>query len=488
PVQYHTVRVTFKTDSNLVAGTYDFQLFGEALNQFDDLDITVNVIEEAPQVGPVLMAPNNAIGSGTELQPALTWVEPAADLSYEIEIAADPAFTNIVETAIGVVGNYYEMASALSPFTTYYWRVRGMNICGEGPFEVSAFQTGNCADFVGANLPRNINPFGAPSTVSSSVNVGLSGAVTDVNVVNLKGTHASINDLEFKLISPDGTEVVLANAICGDNNAAFDLSFDDDAQSSDPECPLVGAQTLAPEEALSVFVGEQAGGTWTLEIADNVNFNGGEWTGWGLQLCVNGAQVVPEVLRNDTLFTTQWYAADISQALLEASDIVSTPEQLSFTLLTMPGHGGVLLNGSNLNIGDSFTQKDINDGNVSYLHNGDNALADEFVFSVTNFIGGWTGTPTFNIQIATNTSVDPEAKRWELQAFPNPATDQLQLRTDLTGMATQVRLFDGQGRIVRQGKLHESLQWSLQGLAAGLYLLEAENDLGRQTRKVLIRR
>jgi|GEM_PF-4107264 len=46
-----------------------------------------------------------------------------------------------------------------------------------------------------------------------------------------------------------------------------------------------------PHQPLSAFIGENAGGVWTLFIRDNVSYDTGSLQAWGLE--ING-QVVPE--------------------------------------------------------------------------------------------------------------------------------------------------------------------------------------------------
>ena len=46
--------------------------------------------------------------------------------------AADPGFSNIIESAGNITGASYNVSTTLGNNTTYYWRVTGQNNCGNG--------------------------------------------------------------------------------------------------------------------------------------------------------------------------------------------------------------------------------------------------------------------------------------------------------------------------------------------------------------------
>ncbi len=72
-------------------------------------------------------------------RPVLTWAE-IADVTYRLEIAADSAFTEDVQTYTLSEATFQPYTS-LEPNTTYYWRVRAFNVCGESTFVTSSFTT-----------------------------------------------------------------------------------------------------------------------------------------------------------------------------------------------------------------------------------------------------------------------------------------------------------------------------------------------------------
>jgi hypothetical protein len=74
---------------------------------------------------------NNATGQATT--PTFTWSAGTQSNTYDLDIATDAGFTNIVHSVSGLSGTSYSGAS-LNSATVYYWRVRASNGCGGGSY------------------------------------------------------------------------------------------------------------------------------------------------------------------------------------------------------------------------------------------------------------------------------------------------------------------------------------------------------------------
>ncbi|MEE8523267.1 MAG: M36 family metallopeptidase [Thermoanaerobaculia bacterium] len=130
----YTVTVT-ATDSTPVSDPVQ----GNA--QTFDLDLTVNVFEAAPASGPTLSTPPNGAGSQSA-RPTLTWMAEADASTYDVDVATDAGFTNIVDSASGLTDTTYTVDVDLAGDTVHYWRVRGSNACGDGGYSSTfSFQT-----------------------------------------------------------------------------------------------------------------------------------------------------------------------------------------------------------------------------------------------------------------------------------------------------------------------------------------------------------
>jgi hypothetical protein len=88
--------------------------------------------------------------------------------------------------------------------------------------------------------------------------------------------------------------------------------------------------------------------------------------------------------------------ATISTSFLWSFDDVSGPDQVTYSVLTAPIHGTLLLDGSATS---TFTQADIDNGRVQYRENGDVTLNDGFTFTVSDAAGNHTQAEFYKIAI-----------------------------------------------------------------------------------------
>ena len=62
--------------------------------------------------------------------------------------------------------------------------------------------------------------------------------------------------------------------------------------------------------------------------------------------------------------------------------------ELNYEILADASYGKLTLNGTDLNVGETFTQQDINDGKVEFRHGGDEtATADSIALQVDDGAG-----------------------------------------------------------------------------------------------------
>ncbi len=249
-------------------------------------DIDLTILSGEP-FAPVLSSPVNE-ASGVSLKPTLSWNEDNQVDNYLLEIATDIDFMNIIETGNNLTGQSYEVQNRLDGNTTYFWRLKGFNTCGEGSFSsIFSFTTLliNYFEFVSTDVPVTISDGAPPITAISTVEINIVDdlIISDINVKNLIGDHSYLGDLTITLISPGGTEVILFANICG-NQENFNLNFDDEATSNTIPCPATDGGNYQPSGSLSDFIGENARGLWTLRIEDNAAVDGGVLNSWALDI------------------------------------------------------------------------------------------------------------------------------------------------------------------------------------------------------------
>ncbi|SHJ56281.1 Por secretion system C-terminal sorting domain-containing protein [Arenibacter nanhaiticus] len=278
------VTVTF-SDTDLVApGMYTITVVATTASTTKEVPLTVRILDPVFTDVQLLLPENGS--TDTSVKPVLEWEATPSFTSFDIEIANDNAFTDIIETATLNFTSY--RPTNLVENNVYFWRVKPSNLCGEGTFGPAysfTTQVINCAYLPARDLPKTISTIGTP-TVTSTISVLNDLPVADLNV-SMDITHSYISDLEITLISPIGTRVVLISNSCGDNRDVF-ATFDDDA------APFICGNRPAlsgivkPLGSLSVFNGESTQGDWTLEVKDMSSSDGGTINAFYLDICAAG--------------------------------------------------------------------------------------------------------------------------------------------------------------------------------------------------------
>jgi subtilisin-like proprotein convertase family protein len=122
-----------------------------------------------------------------------------------------------------------------------------------------------------------------PGTMTATIDVPDSLSVDDVNVT-LTIDHTRDQDLDVFLISPLGTRVELFTDVGGNGDDFLGTTLDSDAATSigTAEAPFSG--TYRPEGSLAVLHGENALGTWTLELTDDRKREAGNLQSWSLEI------------------------------------------------------------------------------------------------------------------------------------------------------------------------------------------------------------
>ncbi len=101
---------------------------------------------------------------------------------------------------------------------------------------------------------------------------------------------------------------------------------------------------------------------------------------------------------NTGLTLSEGGTAAITNSELATSDVDNTAAQLVYTVDAAPANGTVYLSGVALNAGDTFTQADIDGGQISYTHDGGETTGDSFDFTVDDGAGTTTSS-TFNFTV-----------------------------------------------------------------------------------------
>ncbi len=230
------------------------------------LAIPVSLFAAAPGATTLATPADGATDLPT--RPTLTWTPTTDGASYTVQIATDSNFNTIIDTGT-TTSTSYQPSTPLLTETTYFWRVRATNVCGNGTLSaVRSFTTGAQQCFVGPlPIPDN-NATGASATLA----VASAGLVQDIDV-SVKITHTWPGDLNLRLRhDASNTTVQLGNRLggtgCQTDNV--DATFNDEggvAITCRAQVPGIGG-IITPVQALSAFDGRSFASGWTLTAID----------------------------------------------------------------------------------------------------------------------------------------------------------------------------------------------------------------------------
>jgi extracellular elastinolytic metalloproteinase len=138
---------TMTVSGTAAPGTYTITVTGTDGTLTHTTNVTYTVTSASVGATSLSSPANGATGVATS--PALSWAATSGAATYDLQVATDAAFTNIVSNQTGLMGTSYT-ASGLSTITTYYWRVRGVGTCATGAwptaFSFATLDVPPCSD------------------------------------------------------------------------------------------------------------------------------------------------------------------------------------------------------------------------------------------------------------------------------------------------------------------------------------------------------
>lgn len=125
---------------------------------------------------------------------------------------------------------------------------------------------------------------------------------------------------------------------------------------------------------------------------DGEKYRSGEDSIFYVTITVTPADDIPTVVLNEGLDLDEEETLALDNTMLLTTDPESDPDNITYTLdpsanSDYPEHGLLLLNSIPLSDGSTFTQVDVNSGNVEYQHDGSENFVDGFVFQVEDEYG-----------------------------------------------------------------------------------------------------
>jgi hypothetical protein len=444
---------------------------GDTIRENIDIQVIKNEFTDQQLLLP-------ADGATSQIEtPVFHWRKSInADL-YELILATNPAFGNsIVYHGKNLFEDSLKLPIYLNPNTIYYWKIIPKNACTENgnPTSVYSFQTVNkkCIDLPYTGNPGYIDPI---KTKAFEILVNESGSISDINVNNIEIDAFAVRDVWLQLESPKGTKVTLFEYQCA-VTSVFDCSFDDDAPI-DLSCPPSGKLIFKPKEALSKFNGENINGIWKLLGTGGTKLENAYVKNFTIEYCADVRVVQPAMIINNPLSLNISEQKTIANSLLLTQDADTGPGSLIYTIVDPVYHGSLLLNGTVLSYGSTFTQQDIDELKLSYKHDGSSNKFDVFRFTVSDQTGGFIGNQEFKIFIGPVANQDL-INDFELSIKPNPSSTFLEILVDKNlEENSRVNIYNLSGEKISSERFGnaKSKTIDVSRLVDGIYILKLES-------------
>ena len=394
-------------------GNYVMEVRGTAAtgNSLTVLNFT-RALDTNPQITNISPADGSR---DLDLFAELTWDPISGNQGYKIQVSESPAFDELVADAITNISSF--SPAGLSPNTVYYWRVAVLSQCYEQEFlSMQAFQTAplTCQEY---RNDANIEITEEDNNDINSILTITESGEANVIKVSMLVEHSYVGDLTANIISPVGTNISLFDRPgfpgsafgCSRNN--LDVVFSDIATntSDDFEGTCISGEDFAiqgeyqPTSSLSLLVGEEVAGDWTLNVTDLLDPDGGVLQSWAVEVCEKGTREPGVLITNELLFLDNVSSALINSSTLQAMS--GDDANTYFTITEIPNRGTVqIIDGTaggfvDVNLGGRFTQAQMEAGAVRYSFVGDNIDTDVITLDLVDDQGRWLKDIEYNINV-----------------------------------------------------------------------------------------
>ncbi|MGB3798451.1 MAG: reprolysin-like metallopeptidase [Lewinella sp.] len=453
------------------------------------LDVVANDFSDLVLAGPT---------DGTEgivLTTDFDWTGSVNADAYDLQIATSPSFApaTLVATATDLTDTEFTPEDFFASNRVYYWRVRPVNSCGPAPWtEINSFKTvsNSCEVVSSTNTPINLPGTGrdpALLTRQDTLTISQSGTISDLNLPNVQINYQFASSITISLTSPAGTTVELYEENCFSTNS-INIGFDDEAPDG-IICPPDDRRVFQPAGDLSAFDGEGTAGEWLLTVAiSETNGAAGQIVNWDLEFCADLLSTPPQTLVNDPTEVQPLGRNAVLRSELEILSASANPTESVYVLTSLPERGFLERSGQELDLGDTFTQADINAQRIVYESLDTTIKTDEFGFVIDATDGGYLATTYHQVVITADAinSVNPfSALDNSLRVYPNPTSGLATLEwNSVNGQGVLLEVFDLNGRRLESRRMDsdaDSATVDLSRFGAGVYLIR----LGGAVRRVV---
>lgn len=284
--------LTIGNTASAAPSDYTIAIEGAASAITHTTQVALTVFDTAP-ASPGLLSPADG-ATGVSATPTFSWTAVTDAESYTLEIATDAAFANIVHTETGITETSYTLTSALNANSIYYWRVKAINPCGEGPWSSTfSFTTENII----CSSPNAAIPDDDATGYADTLSLTDTTTLQDLDV-QLDISHTYVGDLVVTLEHVDtGTTATLIDrpgvpdSTYGCSGNDIDATIDDygpdgDAETMCNDNPAISGRVRGGDPPSSIllaaFNGEALSGDWKLTVSDHAGQDLGQLNQWCL--------------------------------------------------------------------------------------------------------------------------------------------------------------------------------------------------------------
>lgn len=265
------------------------------------LDVTLSLWDGLPNGGGTMLATATTQTDGT-VWADVYWdpvVNVTVGTTYYIVIEGDPTLPCVAGSTNDPYPDGNTFANNYNSFPTFDYTFRTYSCDGGGgpncsstaydstavPFDIdgSGTSTADCT-----NAPNLI-----PITVSEAGTIGTDAIFENITI---DIAHTWSSDLDLYLVSPNGTELLLAEDLGGSTDDAYNGTMFEDggADITVASAPFgVGPYEPMGGTFANAFAGEDITGVWNLKVCDDSGGDTGQVLQFSMSICV------PPVITND---------------------------------------------------------------------------------------------------------------------------------------------------------------------------------------------
>ncbi|MDK2978579.1 MAG: hypothetical protein PWP52_1293 [Bacteroidales bacterium] len=191
----------------------------------------------------------------------------------------------------------------------------------------------------------------------------------------------------------------------------------------------------------------------------------------------------PNLEINEPLTVDNASTTTITDSYLSASDDESFASEIEFIITQQPQYGQIENTDNTGSSIQSFSQQEVNDQKIAYVHDGSSTTSDQFVFNVSDGTNTISNN-TFSIVINAATSINNIENNF-INIWPTAIDSKVEIESK-NCMLKEVKVYDVNGRCALSKELNTlSTELNCSILNSGMYLFVILTDKSQVVRKLI---